>query len=77
MNIILYLLQIIQNVIFCYKKTPNLTGYSNPVKSDGYPSRIYVVLYEKRAQLTHAMLCDVLRLSSISAWLSSPLLIFL
>ena len=33
-----------------------MTGHNTPSESDGYPSRIYAVLYEKRAQLYLACL---------------------
>ncbi len=54
------------------KKPPNLTGYSNPVKSDGYPSRILYSVSSapqpqdaKRAQLACALLCSALLCSAL------------
>ena len=64
-------------------KPPNLTGYSNPVKSNGHPSRMLYSVSSasrpqgaKRAQLAHALLCCALLCSALlcSALLCSALL---
>ena len=47
------------------QKPPNLTGYTNPIRSDGHPSRIWYSVSSapqdaKRAQLSLALLCSAL-----------------